>query len=453
MDHSAKLIAALALAFSGTVHAGYAQMKPPPGWSPGRYAPAANDAAYGRVIHSPNGPTTTVGGQSVKMPASYRLAANAPRVAAAAIYAHPYVRTGAAIAAWLAAAYLVWDSSQNKWVQSDTSFPRSDGQLWSDNPSAPAGQRQFSIEAACKSVIASRNSDPGNINAGASYAYTGADPSTGRCNMRLTQGAYTANDWVTIYNFGGSSCPTGWYVTPAGCVQSPPPKDVTQQEFEDALAPKPMPEKVPLELPQPTPLPIEQPSPWINPLPGPDPFHRPQFVPTGNPVPNPNYDPNSPPGPNNQPYSQPGTRVVPSPTPTEPWRVDHQPVNRPTPTQQPNPDPTTEPGSDPNDKPKPEEQQSLCEKHPDILACAKLGSPGQATPVPNENKTMAITPENGFGPASGTCPPPRTVQVAGLTLSMPFDLLCDFANGIKPVIVGLAWLTAAFTFMGIGRRS
>ena len=70
MDHSAKLIAALVMAFAGTAHAGYAQAVPPSDWSPGTYAPAANDSVYDRVIHSPNGPTTTVGGQAVKMPAA-----------------------------------------------------------------------------------------------------------------------------------------------------------------------------------------------------------------------------------------------------------------------------------------------------------------------------------------------------------------------------------------------
>lgn len=212
-----------------------------------------------------------------------------------------------------------------------------------------------------------------------------------------------------------------------------------------------MPPTVPFELPKPTPLPIQQPI--INPQPTENPQPRPLFVPTGDPVPNPQYDPNAPPGPNNQPYIQPGIRVVPSPTPSQPWRVDLQPVNRPQDVATPNPNPDAEPGTDPTDKPKPEEQQSLCEKHPDIVACAKLGEPGQATPVPNETKTLTIAPENGFGPSGGSCPPPRTVEVAGLTLSMPFDLLCDFATGLKPVIVGLAWLTAAFTFMGIGRRS
>lgn len=439
MDHFAKLIAAVVLSFAGTAHAGYAQARPPPGWSPGTYAPAANDSVFGPVIHSPNGPTTTAGGQAVKMPAAYRLAANAPRFAAAAIFAHPYVRTGVAIASWLGLARLVWDAANSRWTTTSEQNELSTGRQYSVSGFTETWKN--TKEAACALAHAQyAQLFPGevlssySVNGNACYWTANGRPSGGGFKER------------------GSSCPVGWYVTPAGCVQTAQPKDVNKQDFEDALSRNPMPERVPLELPQPTPLPIEH-QPFINPLPGPNPQHLPRFVPSGDPVPNPNYDPNAAPGPNNQPYTQPGIRIVPSPTPSQPWRVDQQPVNRPQPDGTPKPNPDAEPGTNPADKPKPEEQQSLCEKHPDIVACAKLGEPGEATPVPDETKTLTIDPENGFGPSDASCPAPRTVDVSGLTLSMPFDLLCDFATGLKPVIVGLAWLSAAFAFMGIGRRS
>ena len=79
--------------------------KPPPGfggtsgsWT---YAAAANDKVYGKVIHQAGALTANVGGQAVKMPAAYRLAANASRIAAAAVYLHPGVRTAVAVAGWL----------------------------------------------------------------------------------------------------------------------------------------------------------------------------------------------------------------------------------------------------------------------------------------------------------------------------------------------------------------
>ena len=431
MDHFAKLIAALVLAFAGTAHAGYAQAVPPSGWSPGSYAASANDASYGRVIYAPNGPTTTVGGQAIKMPAAYRLAANAPRIAAAVIFANPYLRAGVGIASWLGISSIVWDAAKQQWIKTIQS--ETDGYVYY----IPGYQTEYSTaQSACNSYVNSYNTSAVPVYSNQPYATS--------CEL-------------TTYFGAKSQSPLASQLRTTPATENKP---LTKEEFEKELspdistpgAPWTMPQTVPFELPHPTPLPIEH-QPFINPLPGPDPQHSPRFVPSGDPVPNPNYDPNAAPGPNNQPYTQPGTRIVPSPTPSQPWRVDHQPVNRPQADGMPKPNPDAEPGTDPTDKPKPEEQQSLCEKHPDIVACAKLGEPGQATPVPNETKTLTIDPENGFGPSDATCPPPRTVEVAGLTLSMPFDLLCDFATGLKPVIVGLAWLTAAFTFMGIGRRS
>lgn len=433
MDHFAKLTAAFALAFAGSAYAGYAQMKPPPGWAPGTYAPSANDSTFGRVIHSPNGPTTIVAGQAVKMPAAYRLAANAPRIAASALFMHPGIRAAVGIASWLNITSIVWDEATQQWEKITKKYV--DGYVYyiSGSPTLYS-----SAQAACNSypVITGYS--------GWTPFYNGTEYATG-CKATHPHPAMYP-EYRSLWSYKDTT-------------EQASKRPLTKEEFERELAPDVftpgapsiMPETVPLELPQPTPLPVELP--WINPSPGPNPQHQPLFVPTGDPVPNPNFNPNSPVSPSNLPYMQPGVRVVPSPTPTEPWRVDIQPVNRPQENPNPNPEPGTEPGTDPADKPKPEEQQSLCEKHPDIVACAKLGEPGQATPVPNETKTLTIAPENGFGPSGGSCPPPRTVQVAGLTLSMPFDLLCDFATGLKPVIVGLAWLTAAFTFMGIGRRS
>lgn len=446
MDHPAKLMAALALALAGSAHAGYAQLKPPPGWSPGRYAPAANDATFGPVIHSPSGPTTTVGGQAVKMPASYRLAANAPRVAAGIIFANPYLRVGVAIATWLGVAGIVYDTATGLWKQIDVGYSTTDmvtvfGQTsvndckaWGASQMVGGIYTSYSGEA-CAMTVA---------------PYKDAQDFRNHCGVSPTPQiecyALGKRNQVWEYRYGPKLTGTR-------------EKPLTKEEFEEELAPKPMPERVPLELPKPSPLPIEQPSPWINPEPGPNPQHRPLFVPTGDPVPNPQYDPNAAPSPANQPFIQPGVRVLPSPTAIEPWRVDMQPVNRPAPTNQPMPGPEPQPvpnpqdpGAENGDKPKPEEQQSLCEKHPDIVACAKLGEAPEAKPVPNENKDMTITPDSGWGEGSGSCPSPKTVQVHGFQLSMPFDLLCQFASGIRPVVIGLAWLAAAFTFMGLGRR-
>lgn len=446
MARPSKLVMAGLLALLGvTAHAGYAQLAPPEGFSgsPGgwKYAPAANDSHFGKIVHQPNGLKVPVPGAPTTMPAGYRFAANAPRVAAGLLFMNPYVRTGIGIAAWLLSAKLFWDEASKQWKRmgGDEDNLLSDGNEYrvaSNQPWFP------SMHAACNAFVPVVSAMYG----GEAVTFTGQLGDGGRtCLMRL----HTGN----IGQYGqreikASACPAGWYQTPAGCVQTPPPLTVTQPEFEDLLAPKPMPDTVPWELPYPSPLPVEEP--FINPAPGPNPAHRPRFVPTGDPVPNPNYDPNAQPSPDNQPYTQPGVRVKPSPTPDNPFRVDIEPVNVPKPTAEPNPEEDGEPS--PGTQPKPEEQKSLCEKHPDIVACEKLGTPPTAVPVPNVDKTLEIKREEGWGPSNGTCPAPKTATIGGVAVEMPFTLLCDFATGIRPVILALAWLSAVMAFMGLGRK-
>jgi len=150
-----------------------------------------------------------------------------------------------------------------------------------------------------------------------------------------------------------------------------------KEEFEKELAPEVfrpgapsiMPQTVPEEID--TPLPIQLPE------------TQPVFVPTGNPVLNPNYNPDAEPSPQNKPWLQPAVRVVPAPTPENPWQVDLQPVDRPVETGEPSPDPKVEPLPDPSNPPDPnqptdqpkEETPDFCAQHPEALACAKLDTP------------------------------------------------------------------------------
>ena len=424
MDHFAKLIAALVLSFAGTAHAGYAQLAPPPGFSSSGssllYRAAANDAIGHGLVRTAAGGTANIAGRAVTVPAAMRFAANASLFAARSSFGNPWIFATLAVGS---AAYSYFNDSgyevqNNQWVKRTTEFDY----LYKYKLGPWASSEGAALQGFC-----------------AIYNVSGCFINT---QYNTVQGRRADGTLTSFGNFEGFQRQQN---------QSQTVRPATPQEFENDLAPKELPDGLPQKLP--VPLPVELPIINPDPVPSPNPAPRPLFVPTGDPRPNPQYNPSAPPGADNLPFIQPGVRIVPSPTLTEPWRVDHQPVNRPQADGMPNPNPDAEPGTNPADKPKPEEQQSLCEKHPDIVACAKLGEPGQATPVPNETKTLTIAPENGFGPSGGSCPPPRTVEVAGLTLSMPFDLLCDFATGLKPVIVGLAWLTAAFTFMGIGRRS
>ncbi len=435
----AGLVIALVGGIPVAAQAGYAQLAPPAGFggSAGNwtFAPSANDVRYGGTAYSPNALRVPVPGTTATMPAAYRFAANAPRIAAAAIFLNPYVRTAVGIASWLGVAGLVWDAVNSKWLKYEE-VDVSEGYEY----------RTYNTWFSSKSSACNEAKD---VNSGPGYqvVITSVEPS---CSFYLqrTDGSKFGYNNLGYSQRSSSVCPAGWFITSAGCVQTPPMREVDKPQFEDILAPKPMPETVPWELPKPTPLPVEQPV--INPEPVPNPVPRPLFVPTGDPVPNPQYDPNAAPGPNNQPYIQPGVRVNPSPTPTEPWRVDVQPVNRPQADKAPLPNPLPEDPANP-DKPKPQEQQGLCDQYPDILGCAKPELDTPENEIPKSKKDITLNEQDLFG--GGSCPADVYFTPHGLQQLKVWDWnqSCGYITSyVRPILI-LCCTFAAFMILIPGR--
>lgn len=439
MDRFAKLVTAALLLGAGAAHAGYAQLAQPAGFggSPGNwtFAPSANDLRYGGTAYSPNALRVPVPGSAATMPVAYRFAANAPRIAAAAIFMNPYVRAAVGIATWLGVAGLVWDEVNKQWTKviagEETIIPnyeysRTESDSWT------------TADAVCQSYTRPGGSYTFSKQEGLNY-YSG-------CNLYLPSGFY---DQYRSMKSRKIPCPANTIETPAGCVfQTSRVEPITIEEFQTKLPSSPMPDTVPWELPKPSPLPVEQPV--INPDAVPSPVPRPLFVPTGDPVPNPQYDPNAAPGPDNQPWIQPGVRVNPSPTPDQPWRVDVQPVNRPVPGPEPMPAPDSENPTNP-DKPS-EEQIDFCVKNPDVLACQKLDEPNSEE-LPASEKPISISPDGGWGADNASCPAPKQIMVQGRAIPIPFDLFCTWASGMRPIIIAMAWLSAAFILLGARNES
>lgn len=416
--------------------AGYAQLAPPAGFggSAGNwtFAPSANDLRYGATAYSPN--ALRVPGTTATMPAAYRFAANAPRIAAAAIFMNPYVRAGVGIATWLGVAGLVWDEVSKQWTKvipgEETIIPnyeysRTESDSWT------------TADAVCQSYTRPGGRYTFSKQEGLNY-YSG-------CNLYLPSGYY---DQYRSLKSRKIPCPANTIETPAGCVvETNRVEPVTIEEFQTRLPSSPMPDTVPWELPKPTPLPVEQPV--INPEPVQNPQPRPLFVPTGDPVPNPQYDPNAAPGPNNQPWFQPGVRVNPSPTPQEPWRVDLQPVNRPVPGPEPMPEPDSENPPNP-DKPS-EEQIDFCAKNPEVLACAKPELDTPEGEIPKSNREVTFTEENLF--SGGSCPADVYFTPHGLQQLKVWDWnqSCGYITGyVKPILI-ICCTFAAFMILIPGR--
>ncbi len=430
------------------------------------YAKAANEAWASGTVRTTA--SLNVGGRTVTMPAAMRLAANAPRFAAGLLFASPHLRLGLAAVAWLGAAKIFWDESLKEWVQVNDGLvdPPAIYYIYNETMSASTA------EAACSRIRETLSSDE-------EYVRHEVVNSGTACRLYWKYKGYPDRGY--FYGTGISKinqpCPMGSETVDGKCKVSQN-RPLTKEEFERELAPEVwrpenpgnVPQDFPNIFPPGTPLPVETPviNPRYVPLPETTPTPNPFFSPTGDPYPNPNFNPNAPISPENQPYIQPGTRIKPSPTLDEPWRVDVEPVDRPQteptpkpddqlnpgPIPTPNPDDQTnpeQPSPDANDQKKPEDQASLCEKHPDIAACAKLDDV-EPEEVQNHQEQLSITPSAGWESGAATCPAPVTRQVAGLTLEMQWQPFCDLATGIRPVILALAWIAAAMMVIGVARR-
>jgi hypothetical protein len=355
----AALLVASCLGLGSSAHAAYAQLTPPLGWNYGGSAAATYSAtksaaqvateALARI--NANAALST-GGRTVPIPVKLPLAEGAAKAAASAIFLHPGLRTVATVATWVGAAGLAYDVASGLWQKAESQYPVSTGYEFKNR----AGQWVTDWDAACKSF----RSDY--------FAWVGHEP--GLCGF--PGGDFLAQ---SLERRSTQQCPSGWYVTPAGCVQTPPMRTVSQPEFE---------QMVPDARPMPPELPgVVWPAVW--PVKAPE--IQPMFIPTGNPVPNPNYDPSKAPSPTNQPYNQPGVRVVPAPTADNPWQVDVQPVDRPVDSPIAKPEPTPEvlpdgtPAPNPNDKPRePDPEKVLTCGLPDTPAC-KIEEKGTPEPV------------------------------------------------------------------------
>lgn len=269
-----------------------------------------------------------------------------------------------------------------------------------------------------------------------------------------TSGAY--NDIVGYCTYVGGSqaavakCPTGQIWNGQQCiVPNPVLRPLTEEEFKELVTPLPM----PIDLPEKLPFGLPVDDPIFNPYPAPNGVPQPVVNPDGLPRPLPAPRPN----PDPFPYVEPGTKISPAPSPDDKFRVEKKPVETPKPDLTPTPKPTGEPAPapDPNQPgtTEPEKDPGLCAMFPDILACEKLGDAPESPELPDQRIDVAITPIS-FGSA-GSCPADRMVNITLINRSIPitYSYVCQLATGTKPVILALAWLSAALIVLGMGRKS
>ena len=165
---------------------------------------------------------------------------------------------------------------------------------------------------------------------------------------------------------------------------------------------------------------------------------RPDLTPGGSEAPNTKPDPDHKPNPDGKPDKKPDDK------PDSDDKPDKRPDDKP------------DPDDDPSDKDKRKEDKKddkkeeskglLCNVFPDILACSEKGDvEEQEEPfkIPHTNNETTFSPDF-FLPDNGVCPAPRTATYLGITMEFKYDMICNFAQMIRFLVIGIAAVAAAF---------
>ena len=152
----------------------------------------------------------------------------------------------------------------------------------------------------------------------------------------------------------------------------------------------------------------------------------------------------------------PNTKPDPDPAPNPDGKSDKKPDDKPDPDGYPDKRPDDKPDDDPSDKDKRKEDKKddkkeeskglLCNVFPDILACSEKGDvEEQEEPfkIPHTNNDTTFSPDF-FLPDNGVCPAPRTATYLGITMEFKYDMICNFAEMIRFLVIGIAAVAAAY---------
>ena len=160
---------------------------------------------------------------------------------------------------------------------------------------------------------------------------------------------------------------------------------------------------------------------------------RPDLTPGGSEAPNTKPDPDPKPNPDGKPDKKPDDKPDPDGNP------DKRPDDKPDPDK----DKRKE---DKKDDKKEESKGLLCNVFPDILACSEKGDvEEQEEPfkIPHTNNDTTFSPDF-FLPDNGVCPAPRTATYLGITMEFKYDMICNFAEMIRFLVIGIAAVAAAY---------
>lgn len=85
-----------------------------------------------------------------------------------------------------------------------------------------------------------------------------------------------------------------------------------------------------------------------------------------------------------------------------------------------------------------------CIEHPDRAGCSELGDVSDVQ-LPTQSAPISFVPTLS---ASGSCPSPRSVSTSYGSLEFSYQPICDFATGLRPLVIALSLIGAGALVFG-----
>lgn len=106
-----------------------------------------------------------------------------------------------------------------------------------------------------------------------------------------------------------------------------------------------------------------------------------------------------------------------------------------------------------NGQPVAAEEKDPCKLHPEASGCAPLDEVPDIT-IPETSNPFSVNPVSGFGADNASCPADQVLFTkSGQTIKWTWAQVCTFASGMRPLVIGFAWLAAIAMVVAVGRRA
>lgn len=91
--------------------------------------------------------------------------------------------------------------------------------------------------------------------------------------------------------------------------------------------------------------------------------------------------------------------------------------------------------------------KSECEKSPNSIGCSDLSE--GAVPAPGQIATIDVPIALQYTSwGEGSCPSPQSISLHGISVDISYQPYCDIASGIRPILIALAFMSAAYIVFG-----